>query len=135
MSDQRTSYEHALADIGAESGKGFLKVYVWYEKDANGEWTIRARNVPHLGPMTARELALLCVALLDSSNQLVQKLADAVPDAYQIKRGVFLKGIYLESNRQNIGHPDKMMESRDAIGPVEPRKRDDTNGRDADPVA
>ncbi len=139
---ERSPYEHCIGDMGYES-RIFLKVIAFNKDDLkkpDQPYREPAASVVQFfgGGSTTADVAAVCIALVNSTRDLVDAVAQAVADNNpNIKKGQFLKGVYAEAQGLNLQHPDRRMEKH--VDPVKPRRRekegDDGNeDKDATPA-
>ncbi len=140
---KREPYEHAIGDMGYEP-RIFLKVIAYnVDDDKKPDALFREQGGTAAqyfgGGVTAADVAAACVALVNTTRDLVESVAQAVADNNpNIKKGQFLKGVYAEVQGLNLQHPDRRMEKH--VDPVKPRRRekegDDGNeDKDAAPAS
>ena len=123
---KREPLEHALSDMGYEP-RVFLKVIAFNKDEARLPDKLyrepATEVVQFFGPCTPADATAACVALVNSTRDLVEGVARAVADSNpNIKRGRFLKAVYSEAQGLNLQHPDRRMGSY--IDPVKPRRRE-----------
>ncbi len=139
----KSPYEHCLGDMGYES-RIFLKVIAFNKDEHKKEDQIMREAGASCcqffgGGSTTADVAAACIALVNTTRDLVESVAQAVADNNpNIKKGQFLKGVYAEAQGLNLQHPDRRMEKH--VDPVKPRRRekegDDGNeDKDAAPAS